>query len=88
MSVRGKRKSSFFNQVHLTNFLIEFLGEQEEDDEEKSEEKNVRYRFFFFFKHARIYSEIRRSLVLIYSMSTNRKHNRFVTRHWIYLQQR
>lgn len=76
----GKRKSSFFNQVHLTNFLIEFLGEQEKE-EEKSEEKNVRY-------HARIYSEIRRSLVLIYSMSTNRKHNRFVTRHWIYLQQR
>lgn len=53
MSVRGKRKSSFFNQVHLTNFLIEFLGEQEEDDEEKSEEKNVRYRFFFFFLSTR-----------------------------------
>lgn len=95
LSVEGKKEQLLSptksSQVHLTNFFDRI---SRRGREKRKEKRTVLFSFNNYLSRER---EIIRnlfpdstgsSLALIYSMSTNRKHNRFVTRHWIYLQQR
>lgn len=96
MSVRGRkeRAASFSNQVEPSSFNEFFWSNFRRGREKRKEKRTVLFSFNNYLSREReIIRNLFRdstgsSLALIYSMSTNRKHNRFVTRHWIYLQQR